>query len=109
RGGTGGDLATATTYINLLRARAYGNTSGNISSTELTLDFLLDERGRELYWECYRRTDLIRNNKFVESTYLWPWKGGVSTGTSVAGYRKLFPIPSTDISSNLNLKQNTGY
>ena len=109
RGGTGGDLATATSYINLLRTRAYGNSNGNISSTDLTLDFLLDERGRELYWECFRRTDLVRNKKFTEGTYLWPWKGGVSTGTSVPAYRNLFPIPSTDITSNRNLVQNPGY
>jgi hypothetical protein len=109
RGGAGGDLGTATSYINLLRARAYGSTSGNINSTDLTLDFILDERGRELYWECFRRSDLIRHNKFVEGTYLWPWKGGVSTGTAVASYRKLFPIPSTDITSNRNLVQNPGY
>ena len=96
-------------YVNALRTRAYGSTSGNITSDELTTDFILDERGRELYWECFRRSDLIRNNKFVEGTYLWPWKGGVSTGTGVAAYRKLFPIPSTDITSNRNLVQNPGY
>ena len=51
RGGTGGTTTTAVDYINLLRQRAYGNTSGNISAVELNLDFVLDERGRELYWE----------------------------------------------------------
>ncbi|MFX8844659.1 RagB/SusD family nutrient uptake outer membrane protein, partial [Acinetobacter baumannii] len=77
RGGTGGDAATALGYINALRQRAYGNTSGNITATQLTTDFILDERARELYWEGFRRTDLIRYNKFVDATYLWPWKGGV--------------------------------
>lgn len=109
RGGTGGDAATALQYINILRARAYGNTSGAISPATLILDFVLDERARELYWEGHRRTDLIRYNKFVESTYLWPWKGGVSSGTGVPAFRKLFPIPSRDINANLNLKQNPGY
>jgi starch-binding outer membrane protein, SusD/RagB family len=108
RGGTGGDASTALQYINLLRTRAYGNTSGNISSG-LTLDFILDERARELYWEGHRRTDLIRNDKFVEGTYLWPWKGGVSSGTGVPAFRKLFPLPSRDVNVNLNLKQNPGY
>jgi hypothetical protein len=109
RGGTGGDATTALGYINTMRQRAYGNTSGNITAAQLTTDFILDERSRELYWEGFRRTDLIRYGKFVESTYLWPWKGGVKGGTGVDAYRKLYPIPSADISSNTNLKQNTGY
>jgi hypothetical protein len=75
----------------------------------LTLDFVLDERARELYWEGHRRTDLIRNDKFVEGAYLWPWKGGVSSGTGVPAFRKLFPLPSRDVNVNLNLKQNPGY
>ncbi len=109
RGGTGGDATTALGYINNLRTRAYTNTSGNITSTQLTLDFILDERARELYWEGFRRTDLIRYNKFVEGIYLWPWKGGVASGTGVAAYRTLYPIPSRDINANTNLTQNTGY
>jgi hypothetical protein len=109
RGGTGGDASKALEYINDLRERAYGNTSGNITSGDLTLDFILDERGRELYWEGFRRTDLIRFNKFVEGTYLWPWKGGVASGTGVSSIRKLYPIPSREINSNTNLIQNPGY
>ncbi|HKO82928.1 MAG TPA: RagB/SusD family nutrient uptake outer membrane protein [Chitinophagaceae bacterium] len=109
KGGTGGDVATAVGYINSIRTRAYGNTSGNISTGQLTADFILDERARELYWEGHRRTDLIRNNKFVEGTYLWPWKGGVSSGTGVSGNRRLYPIPSRDINANTNLIQNPGY
>ena len=109
RGGAGGDAALALTYINNLRTRAYGNANGNITSDQLTTDFILDERARELYWEGHRRTDLIRYNKFVESSYLWPWKGGVKSGTSVDAYRKIYPIPSSDISSNVNLVQNPGY
>jgi hypothetical protein len=109
RNGTGGDVATALQYINLLRERAYGNPNGDISSGQLTLSFILDERARELYWEGFRRTDLIRYNEFVESTYLWPWKGGVSGGTGVQSFRKLYPIPSKDINVNRNLVQNPGY
>ena len=108
RGG-GGDESTALGYINALRTRAYGNTSGNIDAGQMTLDFILNERGRELYWEGFRRTDLIRFNKFVEGSYLWPWKGGVASGTGVSAIRKLYPIPSRDINSNTNLVQNTGY
>lgn len=107
KGGSGGSMATAISYFNLLRQRAYGNTAGNVSS--LTADMILDERGRELYWEGFRRTDLIRYNKFVESTYLWPWKGGVASGTGVDAKYNLFPIPAPELSANNNLVQNPGY
>ena len=105
RGGTG-DAGTALTYVNALRTRAGAST---ISSSQLNLDFILDERARELYWEGFRRSDLIRYNRFVESSYLWPWKGGVRGGTNVDAFRRLYPIPSADISSNPNLVQNAGY
>jgi hypothetical protein len=105
-----GDAGTALNYINLLRTRAYGGSAaGNIDASQLTLDFLLDERARELYWECFRRSDLVRFGKFTTDTYLWPWKGGVSSGTAVAAYRNLFPIPASDVNSNSNLRQNPGY
>jgi len=109
RGGQGGDAGKALNYINQLRERAYGNTSGNISSNELTLDFILDERARELFWEGHRRTDLIRFGKFTGGSYLWPWKGKVKDGTSTPSYRDLFPIPSNDLGANPHLKQNDGY
>ncbi|NOZ46129.1 MAG: RagB/SusD family nutrient uptake outer membrane protein [Chlorobi bacterium] len=109
RGGTGGDNATALTYVNLIRERAYGDNSGNIASGDLTLDFILDERARELYWECQRRTDLIRFGKFAGDVYIWPWKGGVKAGTSIADFYQLYPIPADDITANPNLVQNTGY
>lgn len=105
----GGDLSIATDYINRLRARAYGNTSGNISESELNLDFILNERARELYWEGTRRTDLIRFGKFTSGSYLWPFKGGVLNGTGVPEYRNVFPIPVSDITVNPNLNQNAGY
>lgn len=110
RGGTGGDMGTALGYINALRTRAYnGGTSGNISLSALNLDFILDERGRELYYEAVRRTDLIRFGKFTTGAYLWAWKGGVKAGTSVADKYNLFPLPPTDLSANPNLIQNPGY
>ncbi len=109
RGGAGGDVNTAAGYINELRARAYGNTSGNITSAALTLDFILDERARELYWEGQRRTDLIRFNDFTTGNYLWPFKGGSRSGTAVDEFRNLFPLPSNIILINTNLTQNPGY
>ncbi|MCO6496582.1 MAG: RagB/SusD family nutrient uptake outer membrane protein [Chitinophagaceae bacterium] len=109
RGGTGGDNATALGYINALRQRAYGDNSGNINQGDLTLDFILDERARELYWEGYRRSDLIRYGKFTTNSYLWPWKGGVKSGTAVADYRNLYPLPLKDVAANPNLDQNPNY
>jgi starch-binding outer membrane protein, SusD/RagB family len=62
-----------------------------------------------LYWEGFRRTDLIRYGRFVEATYLWQWKGGVAGGRAVETYRVLFPIPASELQANPNLEQNTGY
>jgi len=109
RGGTGGTRSDALKYINLLRDRAYGDTSGEIADTELTLDFILDERSRELYGEGHRRTDLIRYGRYADGDYTWPWKGGVKEGKKVDKHYDLFPIPSSDLMSNPNLKQNPGY
>ncbi|MEZ4792532.1 MAG: RagB/SusD family nutrient uptake outer membrane protein [Gelidibacter sp.] len=107
RGG-GGDINIAVGYINMLRERAYGNSSANISAGGLTLDFILNERARELYWECHRRTDLIRFNQFT-SNGVWPWKGNVPSGTTTASFRNVFPLPTSDLSANPNLQQNPGY
>ncbi|MGA3015038.1 MAG: RagB/SusD family nutrient uptake outer membrane protein, partial [Bacteroidales bacterium] len=109
RGGGGGDLSTALTLVNNLRTRAYGDNSGNITADQLTLPFILDERGRELYWEGYRRTDLVRFGELTTSTYLWPWKGGVSSGVGTDVKYNIFPLPAADVSANPNLKQNPGY
>ncbi|SDS08535.1 Starch-binding associating with outer membrane [Polaribacter sp. KT25b] len=108
RGG-GGDLGLAVTKINELRERSYGSTAGNITSGDLTLEFILNERSRELYWEGQRRTDLIRYNYFTSDTYLWPFKGDSKDGVGVQSYRNLFPLPNNIITTNPNLIQNPGY
>src|SRR5690606_26402667 len=109
RGGQGGTASEALDLVNAVRERAYGDASGNITSGELTLDFILDERARELYWEGHRRTDLIRFGKFTGGDYVWPWKGNAEEGTSTEGFRNLFPIPSADLGANPTLTQNPGY
>jgi hypothetical protein len=106
RGGEGGDRDLALKYVNELQKRA-GITE--IKDYELSLDFLLEERARELYWEGHRRTDLIRFNKFT-ANYRWPWKNGVYLGTTnISDIYKLFPVPDTELSANPNIKQNKGY
>ncbi len=108
RGGNG-SMTTALTYVNDIIARGYGNHDNDISQSELTLDFLLEERGREFYWEGYRRQDLIRFGKFTSSQYLWPWKGGVENGRGLESYRNIYPIPASELASNPNAVQNPGY
>ncbi|MDX2247262.1 MAG: RagB/SusD family nutrient uptake outer membrane protein [Bacteroidia bacterium] len=109
RGGAGGSTSDALDRVNEIRERAYDGPSGNIETSDLTLDFILDERARELVWECHRRTDLVRFSKFSNSSYLWPWKGGVAEGKSVSEIYDVYPIPASDITANPNLTQNTGY
>ena len=64
---------------------------------------------RELYWEGFRRTTLIRFDRFTSGTFLWPFKGGVQSGQALADHLRLFPIPSDDLLVNDNLVQNPGY
>ena len=106
RGGTGGSIETAVGYINELRLRANSNT---IDSGDLTLDFILDERSRELYWEGHRRQDLVRFGKYTGGSYNWAWKGGSPNGFALASYRNLYPIPANSLATNPNLSQNDGY
>lgn len=106
RGG-GGSEALAVEYFNRLRNRAFGDNSQNIST--LTLDRILDERARELYWEGHRRTDLVRFGRFTGGEYVWPWKGNVAEGISTHERNNLFPIPFTDLMANENLEQNPDY
>jgi hypothetical protein len=104
-----GDPVKAVNLYNQIQERAFGNKSHNIGSlTEIDADRLLDERARELYWEGHRRTDLIRFGKFL--TKSWAWKGGNASGiNSIDSKYTLFPLPSTDVSANSNLKQNEGF
>lgn len=106
---SGGDRTQALDYFNRVRTRAYGSPSGGIQDGDLTLDMILDERARELYWEGHRRTDLVRFGKFSNTNYMWAWKGGVKEGRSVDDFRDVFPIPSSDLGANPNLVQNSGY
>jgi hypothetical protein len=98
---------TGASYINALRQRANTTTLGSYST-----DQILDERSRELYYEGFRRTDLIRYGYFggdKSGQYLWEWKSGSQNGASFPAYRNLFAIPAEDINANPNLTQNTGY
>ena len=90
--------------FNAVRARA-----GLPAIATPTLRNILDERGRELYQECWRRNDLIRFGLFTSSDYVWQWKGDVREGRGVDAGRELFPIPDADLLANSKLEQNDYY
>lgn len=102
-----GDAGLGVEYVNMLRERAYGDVAHNVGS--ITPESVLEERARELQWEGYRRTDLIRYGLFTGGSYLWAFKGGPFNGTSVPETLNLFPIPAADVVANPNLVQNPGY
>ena len=78
-------------------------------ATSISLEDVFAEITRELYWEGLRRTTLIRYNKYVEGNFVWPFKGGASSGQALSNHLKLFPIPDEDLVANDNLVQNLGY
>ncbi|WNH12696.1 RagB/SusD family nutrient uptake outer membrane protein [Thalassobellus suaedae] len=98
RGAKGGTLEQARTIVNVVRSRSYGSNVGDLAT--LTLDDILDERGRELAFEMQRRRDLIRFGKFGDA---WEFKSASDS------YRTLFPIPKTAREANPKLKQNPEY
>lgn len=91
----GADWSLTLPWVNAIRSRA-----GISTLTVMTADQFLAERGREMFQESSRRTDLIRFDKWGSS---WWEKGGS------AAYRKLFPIPTEQLYANSNLTQNPGY
>uniref|UniRef100_UPI0025D9C2AD RagB/SusD family nutrient uptake outer membrane protein n=1 Tax=uncultured Porphyromonas sp. TaxID=159274 RepID=UPI0025D9C2AD len=86
-------------YLNEVRSRA-----GIAPAGSLDLSQIIDERGRELYWEGHRRTDLIRFGLFTSGSYLWEWKGGKASGAAMTADRALYPIPASDALANPNLR-----
>ncbi|MFZ1751505.1 MAG: RagB/SusD family nutrient uptake outer membrane protein, partial [Saprospiraceae bacterium] len=91
-----GNAAGALTIVNDLRVKR-----GATALASVDLAALLDERGREFYWEGMRRNDQIRFGTF---TGAWEFKLA-----STDGHQVLFPIPQGALDSNPNLKQNAGY
>ena len=95
-------------YIDPVRQRAHAQVKASYA-----LDDILDERAREFYFECLRRPDLIRFNKFggLNVSYGWEGKGGSDTynGAPFDKYYNVYPIPSSEMMANPNLIQNNGY
>ncbi len=90
-----GDAPGALVVVNALRT-----VRGATPLAVLDATALYDERGRELYWEGWRRQDQIRFG-----TYMGVWNGKAATDAT----RLLFPIPSDQLAVNPNLTQNPGY
>ncbi|NDV59243.1 RagB/SusD family nutrient uptake outer membrane protein [Bacteroides sp. 519] len=117
--GASGAKTDALKYVNEIRMRAYmsddyakagirSDVSGKISESELTLDFILDERQREFASELQRRTDLVRFGKLTKGNN-WDWKNGERLGANVDDKYNIFPIPDSELTNNPALIQNEGY
>ncbi|MEG1721401.1 MAG: RagB/SusD family nutrient uptake outer membrane protein [Bacteroidales bacterium] len=96
--------AEGLTHFNDIRRRANASEFNSYTLTDV-----LNERGRELAWECHRRSDLIRFSAFTTANKVWAWKGNVKEGRGVDSKYNLFPIPASDKNTNPNLEQNPGY
>jgi hypothetical protein len=77
------------------------NRAGVASLAALTDQDLLDERGREMFYEGWRRQDLIRFGKYSDIRQFKP--------TVTPAFRNVFPIPQNQINANPSLNQNPGY
>ena len=87
---------------------ALAERAGVAAPATVDAEWLFAERARELMWEAHRRTDLIRYGKWI-SGYNWTYKGGNFKGQDLPEYFNVFPVPSTELATNLDLVQNPGY
>lgn len=99
-----GNTAQAAADINLVRNRAKAKPA---TADEITLDYILDERARELIFEEDRRHTLSRMGKLVERAK----KYNALSGPTIQPFHALFPIPFAEIQANKDavLEQNPGY
>lgn len=103
-----GNKAGAVDYVNQIRERAYGDTDHDFNASDLDLEKILDERGRELAWEFWRRQDLIRFEVADGKPYFTgPRKP--EKGMDPDDHYMLFPIPDKAMRNNPRLIQNPGY
>ena len=100
-----GDKANAAADVNVIRTRAKAPLA---TAAEMTLDYILDERVRELYGEEYRMLTLMRLGLVFDRVKKF---GDVNQRNSVAQHNNLLPIPQGEIDKNIGAKltQNPGY
>ena len=111
-----GDNVAAANFVNVVRQRAARTSNDpvqnaayraamNVTPDKITIDFLLDERGRELLGEQFRWFDLVRTNKLLERVKKWN-----PDATGLKDFHVLRPIPQDQIDRTTNmLEQNNGY
>lgn len=94
----------AAEVINIVRARA---SASMITGADINIDFILDERSRELFGEVPRRIDLTRTGKLIERASLH----NPNASPNIQDHHKLMPIPqhAIDRNSGYELEQNDGY
>ena len=99
-----GASAEAAETINIIRRRS---NASDIGASDVNIDFILDERSRELFNEEYRRYTLLRTGKWLERTRAHNFFGG----ERISERDTLFPIPQSVIDANLTspMPQNPGF
>ena len=102
------NTAAAATSINALRTRA---NAPQVSSSQITMDFILDERARELIGEENRRMTLMRTGTLVTRATTLNSTSVVYPMTGLTTKNLLLPIPQSEINLNKDavLSQNPGY
>ncbi len=93
----------AVDLVNQVRARSFAENDpeAKYTTASLTMNELLNERGREFAYEMFRREDLIRFGKFEDAWWDKP--------QDADKHHEIFPIPQTVLTGNPALKQNPGY
>jgi hypothetical protein len=105
-----GDLGDAVNDFNTVRARAYSNTGSYAWTTaDLTPDNILAERGREMAWEDTRRIDQIRMQSYTGTPYFTRARNYPPKPADPDNHTMFLPVPTVEINTNPNLKQNPGY
>ena len=106
-----GNSGNALLDINVVRRRAYNDSTSahDWGSADLTPDNILQERGRELAWEDVRRIDQIRMQVYTGTPYFTRARSYPPKPADPDTHTFWLPVPTVEINTNPNLKQNPGY
>jgi starch-binding outer membrane protein, SusD/RagB family len=105
-----GDLGDALNDFNTVRQRAYsGSSAYNWTSSDLTADNILQERGRELAWEDVRRLDQIRMQTYTGTPYFTRARNYPPKPADPDNHTMFLPVPIVELNTNPKLSQNPGY
>ncbi len=105
-----GDMGDALADFNTVRQRAYsGSSAYNWTSSDLTADNILQERGRELAWEDVRRLDQIRMQTYTGTPYFTRARNYPPKAADADNHTFFLPVPIVELNTNPKLSQNPGY